>query len=157
MRHISVLKWVRMEPETTSHTEHQHALTRWIKPSGVWKKSLDLSNRSPVRLRPSQNTPSPSACNVSYIRSTQLLDSWISKYFPRIKPTLDRGNLPSKSSTDVEMPSNNVKGIRSSHELKTVSRQNDKPRHWLTLTRTKGLSTTPGQKPRCLEELQPVL
>lgn len=51
------------------------------------------------------------------MRSTQLLASCISKYLPRNKATVDRGSLPSKSSTDVEMPNKSVNGIRSSQEL----------------------------------------
>jgi hypothetical protein len=84
--------------------------------SGVWKQSLDFSNNTPVILRPSQNFP-PSAWIRSYIWSTQLLAPWSSKYFPFSRDTLDRGNLPSNNSTEVEMPNKRVKGIRSSHEL----------------------------------------
>lgn len=91
--------------------------------SGVWKQSLDFSNNTPVILRPSQKLP-PSACIRSYIWSTQLLAPWSSKYLPFSRDTLDRGNLPSNSSTEVEMPNKRVNGIRSSHELENQLQPN---------------------------------
>lgn len=51
------------------------------------------------------------------MRSTQFPASWTSKCFPRRRATHERGSLPSNSSTEVEMPSKTVNGIRSSHDL----------------------------------------
>lgn len=66
------------------------------------------------------------------MRSTQFPASWTSKCFPRRRATHERGSLPSNNSTEVEMPSKTVNGIRSSHDL-VEGQLGDRPKSGMSI------------------------
>lgn len=47
-----------------THDQIEHTLTVRLKASGVWKESLDFSNKTFVMFLPSHIFPSCSACNL---------------------------------------------------------------------------------------------